>query len=73
MYWFELFLISFDTFDMALYYICTTLQDTMQHATWPFDPSDIPWILQKLLFLQTSFWREDFLNIFNHLPDSAFA
>ena len=70
MYSFEIFLISFDTFDMVLYYICTTLQDTMQHAAWPFDPSDIPWILQKLLFSQTSFWREDFLNISNHLPDS---
>ena len=34
------------------------------------DVFDIPWILQKLLFSQTSFWRESFLNIFNHLPDS---
>ena len=49
MYWFELLLISFDTFDMVLYYIRTTLQDTMQHAAWPFDPSDIPWILQSCL------------------------
>ena len=32
MYWFELFLISFDTFDMVLYYIHTTLQDTKQHG-----------------------------------------
>ena len=48
----------------------TTLQGTMQHAACTFDPSDIPWILQKLLFSHTSFWREDFLNIFNHLPDS---
>ena len=47
MYWFELFPISFDTFDMVLYYIRTTLQDTMHHAAWPFDTSDIPWILQS--------------------------
>ena len=33
----------------------------------------IPWILQKLLFLHTSFWQEGFLNISNHLPDSSFA
>ena len=31
-YGFELFLISFDTFDMVLYYIRTTLQDSMQHG-----------------------------------------
>ena len=31
---------------------------------------DITWILQKLLFSHTSFWRESFLNISNHLPDS---
>ena len=31
----------------------------------------LPWILQKLLFLHTSFWREGFLNISNHLPDSS--
>ena len=49
------------------------LQDTMQHAAWTFDTSDIPWILQNLLFSQTSFWREDFFNISNHLPDSSFA
>ena len=73
MYWFELFLISFDTFNMVLYYIHTTLQDSMQHAVWTFDPSDIPWILQKLLFSHTSFWWEDFLNISNHLPDSPFT
>ena len=47
MYWFELFLISFDTFNMVLYNIRTTLQDTMQHAALPFNPSDIPWILQS--------------------------
>ena len=35
--------------------ICTPLQDTMQHAAWTFHPSDIPWILQKLLFSHTSF------------------
>ena len=60
-YWFELFLISFETFDMVLYYIRTTLQDTMQHAAWPFDPSDIPWILQNSLFSQTSFNWPTFL------------
>ena len=38
-----------------------------------FDVFDIPWILQELLFSQTSFWRESFLNISNHLPDSSFA
>ena len=42
-----------------------TLQDTMQHAACSFDPFNIPWILQKLLFLHTSFWQEDFLNICN--------
>ena len=40
----------------------------MQHAAWTFDTSDIPWILQNLLFSQTSFWWEDFFNISNHLP-----
>ena len=44
------------------------LQDRMQHAAWTFDPSDIPWILQNLPFPHTSFWRESFLNISNHLP-----
>ena len=34
------------------------------------DHSDIPWILQKLLFSHTSFWQESFLNISSHLPDS---
>ena len=43
----------------------------MQHAACSFDPFDIPWILQKLLFSQTSFWWEDFLNISNHLPESS--
>ena len=52
---------------------CRTLQHTMQHAACSFDPFDIPWILQKLLFSHTSFWWEDFLNFSNHLPDSSFA
>ena len=41
-----------------------------QCSTHLSDHSDVPWILQKLLFLHTSFWHEDFLNISNHLPDS---
>ena len=41
----------------------------MQHAAWTFDTFNIPWILQNVLFLQTSFWQEDFFNISNHLPD----
>ena len=63
MYWFELFPISFDTFDMVLYYIRTTLQDTMQHAAWPFDTSDIPWILQSCFSHKPVFGR-NFLLIF---------
>ena len=67
MYWFELFVISFDTFDMVLYYICTTLQYTMQHglSTPPTYPGSC-----KFAFLANQFWWEDFLNISNHLPDS---
>ena len=65
-YWFKLYFISFDTFDMVLYYIHTTLQDSIQHAAWTFDTSDIPWILQNLLFLHTRFWQESFLHISNH-------
>ena len=42
----------------------------MQHAACSFDPFDIIWTLQKLLFSHTSFRWEDFLNIFNHLQDS---
>ena len=34
----------------------------------PFDTFDILWILQEGAFLHSSFWREDFLNISNHLP-----
>ena len=41
----------------------------MQHAAWISDVFDIPWILQELLFSQTSFWQESFLNISNHLPE----
>ena len=29
--------------------------------------------LARVAFSQTSFWRESFLNISNHLPDSSFA
>ena len=63
MYWFELFPISFDTFDMVLYYIRTTLPDTMQHAAWPFDTSDIPWILQSC-FSRKPVFGGNFLLIF---------
>ena len=35
----------------------TTLKHTIQHAACSFDPFDIPWILQNLLFSQTSFWK----------------
>ena len=31
-----------------------------------FNSTDIPWILQNLLFLHTSLWQESFLNIYNH-------
>ena len=48
----------------------TTFQHSMQHAACTFNPFDIPWILQNLLFLHTSFWWEKFLNISSHLPDS---
>ena len=34
------------------------------------DVFDIPWILHKQAFLANHFWREDFLNISNHLPGS---
>ena len=53
MYWFELFPISFDTFDMVLYYIHTTLQDTMQHglSTPPTYPGSC-----KVAFLANQFW-----------------
>ena len=44
-----------------------------EHAACIFDVFDIPWILQNLFFLHTSFWREGFLNISNHLPDSSFT
>ena len=37
----------------------------MEHAAWTFDTSDIPWILQNLLFPHTSFWWENFLHISN--------
>ena len=47
-----------------------SLSHCMQHAAC-FDSVDIPWILQKLLFSHTSYWREGFLNISNHLPDSG--
>ena len=36
-------------------------------------PCNIPWVLQKLLFLHISFWQEGSLNISNHLPDSSFG
>ena len=38
------------------------------HAASTFNPFDMPWILQNLLFLHTSFWLESFLNISNHWP-----
>ena len=44
----------------------------MQHAAC-INSIDIPWILQNLLFLHTSFWQELSINISNHLPDSSFA
>ena len=66
MYWFELFFISFDTFDMVLYYICTILKDRMQDAAWTFDTFNIPWILQNLIFPHTRFWWESFLHVSNH-------
>ena len=54
----------FDIFDIFLHRACS-----MQHESSMF--FDIPWILQNLLFLQTSFWQESFFNISNHLPDSG--
>ena len=47
--------------------ISASMQQCSTHLS---DHSHIPWILQKLLFSHTSFWRESFLNISNHLPDS---
>ena len=44
-----------------------SLQDSMQHAAWTFNPSDIQLDLAK----HTSFWWEGFLDISNHLPDSS--
>ena len=41
----------------------------MQHAAWTFDTSDIPWILQNLLFSQTSFnWPRSPLIFANSCP-----
>ena len=40
----------------------------MQHAAWTFDTSDIPWILQNLLFSQTSFnWPTVLDDLFSSL------
>ena len=47
--------------------------ESMQHTACIFDIFNIPWILQNLLFLHTSFWQEGFLNISNPLSDSSFA
>ena len=47
-----------------------SLSCCMQHAAC-INSVDIPLILQKLLFLHTSFWREGFLNISDHLSDSG--
>ena len=44
---------------------------SMQHAI--FDLSDISWMLQRSSFSHSSFWREYFLNISNHLPDQLLA
>ena len=60
--------ISFNSFDIAYF-----VQPCNIHAACSFDPFDIPWILQNLLFSPTSFWWADFFNISNHLPDSSFA
>ena len=53
----------FNVFDIILHRVCSMQQGIS-------DIFDIPWILQELLFSQTSFWWESFLNISNNLPDS---
>ena len=58
----------FDTIDMGTWGISCSC---MQHVVWTFDTFNIPWILQNLLFLHTSFWQESFLNISNHLLKSS--
>ena len=62
---------AFDTSDMTntllkwylmyWYYIHTTLQNSMQHAAWTFDTSNIPWILQNFLFCIPVFGGNNFL------------
>ena len=63
--------ISFDSFNIGYFVEPCKIPCSMQHVV--STPFNIPRILQKLLFLHTSFWREDFLNISNHLLDSSFA
>ena len=58
---------------MNLQYYSNILHRPCSMQQCIFDVFDIPWILQELLFSQTSFWQESFLNISNHLPDSSFA
>ena len=62
MYWFELFFISFDTFDMrqlVLYYIHTTLQDSMQHG--PSTPPTCPGSCETCFFHIPVLSRKSFL------------
>ena len=47
--------ISFDSFDIGYFVQPCNIPCSMQHAACSFDPFDIPWILQNLLFSQTSF------------------
>ena len=46
----------------------------MQHAAWTFDTSDIPWILQNLLFSQTSFnWPTSLWSLLTDVLDDMFS
>ena len=71
MYFFKIIFYFFQqlqhgAFCIILYYIHTTLQDSIQHVVWTFDTFKILWIFQNLLFQQSCFWQENVLNISNH-------
>ena len=59
MYWFELFFISFSTFDMVLYYICCKRACSMQHG--PSTPPTHPGSCKTCFFRKPDFCGKSFL------------
>ena len=62
--------ISWKSNEMNLQYYWNILHKACSMQQCISDIFDMPWILQNLLFSQTSFWQESFLHVSNHWPDS---